>query len=343
MAGNQTRAPTLLDVAAHAGVSRATASLVLRGSPAISAATRARVEASMRAIGYVYNRNAARLRAHSSQMVGVLLPNLTNPFFATLLAGVESRLEPAGYSVLLGNCNEDPLRQDTFIARMREHGVDGFILCPADRTRREVVDGLTSSATPLVQILRRVPGAQSDFAGVDFTELVDDMVRRLIALGHRRIAFVSGNMHHSVQAERLDGFYRGMAAAGLDASLVISIPLTHADGRASAAFLMQRHSPPSAILCFNDVVALGLHRGLIDLGLAVGRDVSLVGIDNVAECDLVVPGLASVATAPFRIGASAGDLFLRRLGDPSAPPQNRIEETTFVPRPSCGPAQPTIS
>lgn len=332
------RVPTLVDVAAEAGVSRATASLVLRGSKAITPATRSRVEAAMQALGYVYNRNAARLRAHSTQTVGVILPNLTNPFFATLLAGVESQVEPEGFSVLLGNCNEDPDRQDLFVNRMRENGVDGFIVCPADRTERASLQRLTANAIPLVQILRRVDGADSDFAGVDFMALTADVVQRLVALGHRRIAFVSGNMDHSVQRERIQGFRAGMKAAGLDASLVISIPLTHADGRASAPFLMHRATPPTAILCFNDVVALGLHRGLQDLGLAIGHDVSLVGIDNVAECDLMVPGLASVETAPFRIGATAGELFLRRLAAPEAPTSARFEETAFVSRPSCGPA-----
>ncbi len=332
------RVPTLIDVAAHAGVSRATASLVLRGSKAITPATRSRVEAAMQALGYVYNRNAARLRAQSTQTVGVILPNLTNPFFATLLAGVESQVEPEGFSVLLGNCNEDPDRQDLFVNRMRENGVDGFIVCPADRTERASLQRLTANAIPLVQILRRVDGADSDFAGVDFAVLTKDVVERLVTLGHRRIAFVSGNMDHSVQRERIQGFRAGMKAAGLDASLVMSIPLTHADGRASAPFLMRRSAPPTAILCFNDVVALGLHRGLQDLGLAIGRDVSLVGIDNVAECDLMVPGLASVETSPFRIGSAAGELFLRRLAAPEAPTRARLEETAFVPRPSCGPA-----
>lgn len=332
------RAPTLLDVARKAGVSRATASLVLRRSDSISPATRERVEVAMAALGYVYNRGAARLRAARSDTIGVLLPNLANPFFATLLAGVEDRVETARLSVLLGNCNEDVERQNLFLTRMREHGVDGLILCPVERTPVSAIEGLVRQGMPLVQLLRHVPGSVSDFAGVDFRALVAQATQRLIGLGHRRIAFVSGDLEHSVQEERLQGFSEALATHGLDASLVLRIPLTHANGRASAGELMQRRDPPTAILCFNDVVALGLHRGLIDLGLAIGRDVSLVGIDNVAECDLVVPGLASVATQPFRIGVQAADLLLRRLAEPAAPVERRIEPSEFVDRPSCGPA-----
>ena len=337
------RPKTLLDVARRAGVSRATASLVLRDSPAITAATRARVEAAMAELGYVYNRGAARLRAARSQTIGVLLPNLTNPFFATLLAGVEDRVESARLSVFLGNCNEDAARQDLFVTRMREHGVDGLIICPVENTPPEAIEKLTQQRVPLVQLLRHVKGSVSDFAGVDFAALATAATERLVALGHRRIAFVSGNRHHSVQEERLAGFSAAMAANGLDASRVIEIPLTHADGRAAAPSLVKRPDAPTAILCFNDVVALGLHRGLIDLGVAIGREVSIVGIDNVAECDLVVPGLASVATQPFRIGSHAADLLLRRLKDPTAPIERRIEPSYFVPRGSCGPALEAVT
>ncbi|WP_210270072.1 LacI family DNA-binding transcriptional regulator [Aureimonas mangrovi] len=332
------KVPTLLDVARHAGVSRATASLVLRGSGAISAGTRERVEASMAALGYVYNRGAARLRASRSHTIGVLLPNLTNPFFATLLAGVEDRVESAHLSVFLANCNEDVSRQALFVTRMREHGVDGLIVCPAAGTAPGLVEDLERQGMPLVQLLREVPGTRSDYAGVDFAALARDATRLLAALGHRRIAFVSGILDHSAHADRLAGFRAAMAEADLEDDLILHLPLSHADGRSLAPVLMRRENPPSAILCFNDVVALGLHRGLVDLGVRIGVDVSLVGIDNTAECDLVVPGLASHATQPFRVGGHAAELLLRRLHDPRAAIERRIEPSYFVARPSCGPA-----
>lgn len=336
--GRPGRAPTLIDVAQAAGVSRATASLVLRKSDSISPATRARVEAAMLKLGYVYNRGAARLRAARGHTIGILLPNLSNPFFSTLLAGVEDRVEAAQLSVMLGNCNEDVARQERFITRMREQGIDGLILCPVAASAADTVERLGAMGMPVVQLLRQVIGSTSDFAGVDFATLVEQATERLIALGHRRIAFVSGNLHHSVQAERLSGFSRAMLRAGLDATDILHIPLTHRDGRQAAAILLEGAAPPTAILCFNDVVALGLHRGLGDFGIAIGRDVSLVGIDDVAECELVVPELASVATHPFRIGANAADLLLRRLDTPDAPVERRIEPGRFVERASCGPA-----
>ena len=338
--GKPVRAPTLMDVARRAGVSRATASLVLRKSDSITLATRARVEVAMSELGYVYNRGAARLRASRGHTIGVLLPNLANPFFATLLAGVEDRVEAAQLSVMLGNCNEDLARQERFLTRMREQGIDGLIVCPVAASNAQTAERLRTLGMPVVQLLRYIDGFASDFAGVDFAALVERATKRLIALGHRRIAFVSGNLAHSVQTERLAGFQTAMRGAALDASCVLQIPLTHIEGRRAAATLLGADAPPTAVLCFNDVVALGLHRGLVDMGVVIGRDVSLVGIDDVAECELVVPALASVATHPFRIGGNAADLLLRRLEHPETPFERRIEPTDFVERPSCGPALP---
>ncbi len=330
------RAVTLLDVARVAGVSRATASLVLRESPAITAETRARVEAAMAELGYVYNRSAARLRAARSHTIGVLLPNLNNPFFATLVAGIEETVEAAGISVLLANSNEDAARQDRLLTRMCEQGVDGLIVCSAQKTPRAALERLLSRDMPLVQLLRHVEGVSTDFAGTDFTALTFEATERLIALGHRRIAFLSVDLRHSVRDERLAGYAQAMEHHGLEPSLIVEVPLEHGAARSAADAFLRPPAPPTAVLCFNDVVALGLHRGLIERGVRIGVDISLIGIDDGAECDLVVPGLASVATHPGAIGRDAGELLLRRLARRDLPAERRITPFRFADRPSCG-------
>ena len=243
---------------------------------------------------------------------------------------------------MLGNCNEDTARQERFLTRMREQGIDGLIVCPVAASNAETAKRLRALGMPVVQLLRYIEGYASDFAGAYFSALVEQATQRLIALGHRRIAFVSGNLAHSVQAERLAGFETAMRSAGLDPTRVLHVPLTHSEGRQAAATLLSAEPPPTAVLCFNDVVALGLHRGLVDKGIAIGHDVSLVGIDDVAECELVVPALASVATHPFSIGANAADLLLSRLEHPDTPFERRIEPTDFIQRPSCSPASPDL-
>jgi LacI family transcriptional regulator len=289
-------------------------------------------------LGYVYDLGAARMRAARSRTVGVIIPDLTNPFFAVLLAGIESVLETEDLAVILANSNEDVAKQDGFIQRMREHGVDGLIVCPAEGTDEGLTRNAAAWGMPLVQVLRLVRGTVSDHAGIDYRGGMHDATERLIALGHRRILFASGNRRHSAQSDRLDGFTAAMRKAGLDPGPVLRLDLTHEAGRAAAAGILDLPDRPTAVVCFNDVLGLGLHRGLSDLGVQLGRDLSLVGFDNVAEADLVRPGLASVATRPFEVGQSAARLMLRRIRTPDADIEQVVEPTHFVARGSCGPA-----
>ncbi|MBO0906133.1 substrate-binding domain-containing protein [Jiella sonneratiae] len=331
--------PTLLDVADRAGVSRATASLVVRNSPLVSASTRERVEAAMAELGYVYNAGAARMRAAQSRTVGVVVPNLTNPFFAVLLAGMESVFETAGLAVIFANSNESPEKQAGLLKRMREHAADGVIVCPCEGTDARLVEDAAQWELPLVQALRYVPGTASDYAGIDYREGMRDATGRLIALGHRRILFVSGNRRHSAQADRLEGFRTAMRAHGLGDGAVLEMALTHEAAREAAAAIAGRPDRPTAVVCFNDVVALGLHRGFLDLGLRLAEDVSLVGFDNVAEAALVLPGLTTVATRPFAVGENAARLLIRRITAPALPVERSVVPTQFVERQSIGPVR----
>lgn len=334
---------TLLDVARHAGVSRATASLVVRGSPLVSAATRTAVEAAMAELGYVYNLGAARMRAARSRTVGVVFPNLNNPFFAVMLAGIENVLDPAGIAVFLGNSYENPSKQDGFVARMREHSVDGLIVCPSQGTERRFVDDARKWGIPLVQTLRTVPETVTDYAGMDQQDGMREAVDCLVDFGHRRIGYIASNVFHSAYTERLASFRAAMAARGLEPLYVKELESTHQAARMAAPEIVNRPTRPTALICHNDVLGLGLHRGLCDLGVMPGRDVSLVGFDNVAEADLVRPGLASVATEPFKVGESAARLLLRRIEEPDADILCAVEPTYFVQRGSCGPVRSRIA
>ncbi|WAP68638.1 substrate-binding domain-containing protein [Jiella pelagia] len=280
------------------------------------------------------------MRASRSRTVGVVVPNLTNPFFAVLLAGMESVFETEDLAVILSNSNEDLAKQTGFLKRMREHAADGVIVCPCEGSDRWLVDDAANWDLPLVQALRYVPETASDYAGIDYREGMRDATERLIALGHRTILFVSGDRQHSARSDRLDGFRAAMEAHGLDGGDVLELPLTHSAARQAASTIVERQERPSAVICFNDVAALGLHRGFLDLGLRLGRDMSLTGFDNVAEAALVLPGLTSVATRPFEVGENAARLLLRRIQQPAAPIARAIVPTQYVERESTGPDSP---
>ena len=325
---------TLMDVAQHAGVSRATASLVIRNSPLVGADTRARVETSIEALGYVYNMGAARMRAERSLTIGVVIPNLTNPFFAELLGGIETVIGAAGMVVMLVNSGDDVGRQDMLLTRMRQHGVDGVILCPAADTDFGLVRRVLSWELPLVQVLRRVSD-RFDYAGADYASGMQQAVDHLAELGHENIAFAVHGPIHSAYDERVSGFRRATLARGMKPDNIRRVAHQISAIAEGAEAFMKEAGQPTAIICFNDIVAMGLSAGLHDLGLRVGKDISLIGFDDVSDAEAMRPRLTSVATFPERLGEDAARLLLDRLGEPDRSLQVVVRDTKLQIRGSC--------
>ncbi len=321
---------TLLDVAEAAGVSRATASLVIRKSPLVADETRRRVEQAIATLGYVYNMGAASMRATRSNTVGVIIPNLGNPFFAAMLAGIERTLEDAGLIVVLANSRESAAKQETILQRMRERGVDGLILCPVAETRPSLLAKAADWRLPIVQALRYVSDAKGDYAGADYAGGMRQAVDHLTGLGHRSIAFAAGGPVHSAYRERLAGFRAAMVDHDLDPSAVLDVPLGPAASAASAGALLAHPLRPTAVIGFNDIMAGGIANGLTDLGVEVGRDVSVVGFDDLAEAELVRPRLTSVATFPAEIGDAAARLLLERLAAPERGDRRVVNLTRLI-------------
>lgn len=327
---------TLTEVANHAGVSRSTVSLVLRGSPLVAPETRDRVQASIEELGYIYNRGAANLRASRTHTVGLLVCEINNPFYAEMTAGVDDVLDEAGWVAFLANTAESPDRQDRFLQRMREHNVDGVILCPAAGTRPDVLERLRRWRLPFVQALRFLSASDGDYAGVDYQFGLELVTEHLIRLGHQRIAFIGGNLEHSATQARRAGFAAAMRRHGLPSDLVLPCPLNRRAGAEAIGSLLDRPDPPTAALCFNDVVAFGVMLGLEARGLRAGRDMAVTGFDDVPEAALSRPALTTVATSARQIGQEAARLLLRRIADPQGPQERVILPTRLVVRESCG-------
>ncbi|WP_262269651.1 MULTISPECIES: LacI family DNA-binding transcriptional regulator [Microvirga] len=334
MAGRPDRL-TLADVAERAGVSRATVSLVLRSSPLVAESTRIKVQRILDELGYVYNRSAASMRASRSRTVGLLVPGLSNPFFAELAAGVDQILDEAGLALFLADSNESVAKQERVILRMREHGADGIIICPAVGTTKDLISRLDAWKFPFVQALRHI-SPQGDYAGADYEIGMDRATEHLIRLGHRRIAFVGGEHMHSAYRERRDGFVACMRRHGLSPDFILKTPLTRQAGMDAVAAVLEQDEAATAAICFNDVVAFGMLLGLSDRGLEPGVDLAVVGFDDVAEASLSRPPLTTVATLPNQIGQDAARLLLRRIADPHGLPERVILPTRLVVRASCG-------
>jgi LacI family transcriptional regulator len=319
---------TLDQVAKAAGVSRATVSLVVRKSPLVAQHTREKVEQLMLDLDYVRDIGAARLRNNSSRTVGVIVPNLVNPFFTEFLSGVEHVLVESDRVVLLANSHDDPKRQSEILQRFRGHGVDGVILCPAKGTDPRLLTQMRDWGMPLVQSLREVGDDLTDYAGGDYIEGIRMAIQHLVDQGHRNIAFLSVTAHTSARDERMAGFARALAGTGAKDAGIVECELMWESAAQAAGKLLALATKPTAVLCFNDILAAGLMLGLRRIGREAGHDMAVVGLDDLAMAQMTHPPLTSVAIHPHKVGASAATLLARRLADPDV----EVQRTAAAPR-----------
>lgn len=329
---------TLKDLARHAGVSVSTASLVMRDSPLVADATRTRVLDSARTIAYVRNRSAASLRAGRSDTIGLVVPEITNPFYAEFTAGFEGALNRNNCVTFLGNSAENLSRQEMFIARMREQRVDGIAISPAEGTPAAVLQGLADRGVPCVQVIRYLPRLAMDHVGTDSRLGMAIATRHLVELGHRRIAFVGGGGVTSATKDRRAGYFDGLREAGLsvDADLVVDCPIDRRTGVDALCRLLGLRDPATAAVCYADVIGLGMIHALLDRGMTPGRDFAVIGHDDIEEAAWSHPGLSTVAVAPRQIGAEAARLLVERIADPTRAAMRYLLSPRLVIRESSG-------
>lgn len=335
---------TLTDIAAGCGVSRATVSLVLRNSPLVNKHTRARVEEELRRQGYVYNRAAANLRRRTSSSIALVLNDLANPFFAEFATGVDEALGSAGYVTLLGSTGESAVREQAVLASLLEHDPAGIILSPAEGSEAARVLATIGNRTPLLLFNRELAGdAQAD---APWDRLMLDNQRgarlateHLIALGHRRIAFFGGHAGSSSCQQRHAGYVEAMQAAGLpiEPHWRVECAPSRVAAAAQCGALFFDAPVPTAAVCYNDAVALGLMLGLYQRGIKPGRDFAVTGFDDIAEAALSAPPLTTLASTPRERGRQAAELLLQRLHDPQARGRRTVTPVQLVVRASSCP------
>ncbi|WEN14856.1 LacI family DNA-binding transcriptional regulator [Rhodanobacter sp. AS-Z3] len=335
---------TLIDIAAGCGVSRATVSLVLRNSPLVNKNTRARVEEELRKQGYVYNRAAANLRRQTSSSIALVLNDLANPFFAEFAAGVDETIGEGGFVTLLGCTNESPQREQAVLESLIEHGPAGIILSPAEGSNAAQVLGAIGRQTPLLLFNREGRGDLPEYAHWDVLALDNRhgaqlATEHLIAQGHWRIAFFGGHHDSSSCQQRHQGYVDAMRAADFPvaAHWRVECAPTRADAAAATASLFAAEPAPTAVVCYNDAVAMGLMLGLNRLGLRPGHDIALTGFDDLAEAAVCTPTLTTLATSPRARGRQAAEMLLQRLRDPATETRRTIATVQLVIRASSCP------
>lgn len=331
---------TVVEIAHAAGVSKSTVSLVLQNSPLVNEVTRAKVSAVIRDLGYVYNRGAANLRQSNSKskIIGIVVNDLTNSFFAELAVGVDMVVQSAGFVQFLANTSENIDRQREVIASMLEHGISGLIISPARGTEAADLKPLIASGIPVVVAVRSVAGAKVSSLMSDNHSGAYAAVEHLLALGHRRISFLGGFADTGVFNERYQGYCDALKQAGhpVNESLVIGSAPSRAGGVDAIGRALQLSEKPTAAVCFNDAVAFGVCDGLRARRMEPGADFSIIGFDDVIEAKTAVPALTTISVDPQGMGQKAAQLLLKQINAGSTDAETIISSVRLVVRESCG-------
>lgn len=330
------------EVARRAGVSIATVSIALSGKRPVSAETRRQVREAALEVGYAPDAIASSLRLGRSKLLGLIVSDITNPYFASLAQAVEAAAGAAGYAVIVCNSNEDPARERALLDLLRVQRVAAVLFAPAGHGAAYVKSLGARATAPRVAIDRRVEGLACDHVGLDNRHAARLAARHLIGLGHRRIAYVGDRPGLSTSDERFEGFRATLAEAGLSLD---ADDLRRGDFRGEAAYAAARpilaaKRKPTAIVAANNVLALGAMQVVGDLGLRCPADVSIVGIDDFPWSNALHPRLTTVAQPIAEIGAAAVRRALDRLESDKAArgKPRRIEfEPRLIARDSCGP------
>ncbi len=320
---------TIKDVAALAGVSFTTVSHVLNDTRPVSADARRRVLAAVEEIGYLPSAVARSLRKSETKIIGVLVPNVNNPFFAELVVGVEECCRMAGYSVFLCNSDNDPKRQQQYMRTLLEKRVDGLLLSSAgDAAALARIFKLAT--VPSVTVDRLVPGARADRVSVNNQEGAYRAVKHLLDLGHRQIACISGPAEFEVTCERVEGWRRALRERGIEPpeGWLVESDFSSAGGYEAVRSVLRRHPGLTAVFASNDMMALGAVRAAAELGRPVPQQLSVVGFDDIELSGYVFPALTTVGCSIKELGREAARVLLDRIDNPGAP----LKDVSLTPR-----------
>jgi LacI family transcriptional regulator len=329
--------PQVKDVARLARVSTATVSRVLSGIGGVSEHLVLRVRRAAERLNYAPNRAARSLRVRRAQSIGIIVPDIENPFFTSVMCGADGVLQEAGYTLIVANLDENPEREQVHLNTMRGEGVAGVIFTP---TIAQAADyrTLQDCGVPLVAVSRRPHNLNVDFVGVTNEDGSKEAVEHLIALGHRRIAFVGGAAKVSSTQDRLAGYRRAMAEAGFDtgSELILFGDLRQSGGYEAMLRILELPQQPTAIFSGTNFTTLGLLRAIHEKGIRIPEEMAMVGFDDMPWAGSLQPPLTSVAQPTNEIGRVAAQLLLARLRDPKRPLEEVTLPTTLIVRASCG-------
>jgi DNA-binding LacI/PurR family transcriptional regulator len=331
------------DIAKRAKVSIGTVSNVLNGTVAVREPLRLRVLEAIKAFGYQRSQLARGLRRNYTNMIGMIVPDITNPFFPSLVRAAEDVAYTHKYRLVLCNSDNDSQKEASYLTELQSYLPAGLLLIPAIDSLLREQPMRNGRPTPTVCIDRKPEGWKCDtiYAGNENGAYAATL--HLIDHGHRRIAVIGGPSHLANARQRLRGFRQALKEAGipLPDAYVQTGRFDRASGIEAALCLLRPASRPTAIFAANDLMAMGAMLGMRELGLRCPEDVSLVGFDNLVDIvDLLQPPLTTVQQPVYRLGVTAAELLLERISGANDAPKEIVLETELIRRGSVMRARP---
>lgn len=333
--GPKMKAPTIYDVAKEAGVSIATVSNAINGKGKISKQRREQIFRIMERLQYQPSVIASALTGKKTFTLGLLIPDISNPFFAEIARAIEDQAHQQGYSVIICSTDNNDERVERYITLLEQKSVDGIII-GTGIGNMDIITQLQSRSTPIAMIAREASSVAVD------TVVADDFVGGMMAaqhlaqLGHRRLAVLSENLKVSSSRERIRGFKQGLADAGLafEESDVVICEYKIDEGKRGASELLRRggEERPTAIFCCNDQLAIGALQAAKESGVRVPEELSIVGFDNTILATVTDPPLTTVAQPMEQMGKLAFNLVIESLNNKDSVKQRIVLRPELVVR-----------
>lgn len=313
--------PNILDVAKYAGVSVTTVSRVINNSPhPVNAETRTHVLEAIQALNFVPNQLARALASDRTRLIGVIVGDGSDPYFANIVRGISGSAQENGYLTIICNTERVPEVELDFLKLLRDYSADGIIFAGGaliDTSYRielgEIVARLQQQRVPMIALSNQYLNMPQ--VKIDDVQAAEEMTEYLIGLGHRRIGFIAGPFALTTSNLRLDGYKQALEQAGIefDPKLVVEGDFTYECGGQAADHLMALEQPPTAIFGSNDREALGCLFRLAELGIQVPEQVSVAGFDDIETTRFVQPPLTTVHVPMYEIGVLGVRQFMRAL------------------------------
>ena len=328
---------TIKDVAKRAGVSTATVSRVLNDDQRVSPDYREAVLEAVSELGYRRDRIARNLRVRRSQIIGLIISDIQNPFFTMVVRGVEDLAYENDYTVLLCNSDEDPTKERLYLDIMISERAAGVLISPAcetDNYSQVVID----SDIPVVTLDRRMLDLDVDTVLVDNFQGAYLAVSHLLGLGHRRVGLIGGPPQITTARERCDGYLKALHEYNLevDPALIQMSNMKLQGGYQAARQILESDEPPTAVFAANNLTTLGALNYIHERHLRIPDEIAIVGFDDMPWATSLNPPLTAVAQPTYELGRAAADALLKRIEDPGRETIECILEPHLIVRESCG-------